>query len=184
MIMHSNDDDIKIFHPRKHEAEGADIAELAALIDLNRSNGNNEKAIALGKRLADITPESFCPEDAKKLENNELFQLRSLMLFAAQIFLHKHMPGAMLSTQAVNAMYNRLEETSEGIFANISDGSSFTFYYLSLRKDVEVPKNIGRNFAMLCDRDDDPELTALGEKVWRMTEEAVYDAIEEAEFEE
>ena len=38
--MRANDDDIKIFHPKKTDAAGADLAELALLVDYYRSNGN------------------------------------------------------------------------------------------------------------------------------------------------
>lgn len=182
--MHSNDDDIKIFHPKKSEGTGADLAAMASLMDSQRTNGNMEKAVRLGEKLADITPETFCPEEALRLKNNELFQLRSLILFAAQIFLHKYLPHAILSTQAVNAMYNRLEQTSPGVFANISDGSSFTFYYLSVRKNTDIEENIGKNFAMLCDRDDDPWLIALGKRIYSQTEATVCAQIEETKFTE
>ena len=96
--MKPNDDDIKIFHPKKTDAAGADLAELALLVDFYRNNGNTLKATELGDRLADLSPETFCPEDAAKLTTNEVRQLRALMLFAAQIALHKYLPHAMLSS--------------------------------------------------------------------------------------
>ena len=46
--MKSNDDDIKIFHPAKKDSGGADLAELALLMDKYRGNGNMEKAAELG----------------------------------------------------------------------------------------------------------------------------------------
>ncbi len=182
--MKNNDEDIKIFHPAKKDAQGNDLAELALLMDTYRSNGNMEKAGALGKKLAGVTPESICPEDAAKLKTNEVRQLRALIVFAAQIFLHQYLPHTMLSSQAVNAMYSELSENSQGFFANISDGSSFTFYYLSVRKNRNVEENIGKNYAMLCDRDDEEYLISLGGRVFSMTETLVCNLIEEFEFKE
>ena len=117
--MKSNDDDIKIFHPAKKDSGGADLAELALLMDKYRGNGNMEKAAELGKALSELTPENFCPDEAKKLKSNELLQLRALMVFSAQISLHKYLPHAMLSSQAVNSMYAAISENSPGFFANI-----------------------------------------------------------------
>ncbi|MBQ2904702.1 MAG: hypothetical protein IJD78_07755 [Clostridia bacterium] len=182
--MKINDDDIKIFHPKKTEAAGADLAELALLVDFYRSNGNTLKATELGDRLADLAPETFCPEDAAKLTTNEVRQLRALMLFAAQIALHKYLPHAMLSSQAINSMYSRLSETAAGFFSNISDGSSFTFYYLTVRKNRDVVENIGKNYAMLCDKDDDEYLISLGSRIFSQVDVYICDLIEKAEFAE
>lgn len=178
------DDDIKIFHPAKKDGAGADLAELALLMDTYRSNGNMEKAENLGKKLAELTPESICPKDAEKLNTNDLRQLRALMVFSAQISLHKYLPHQMLSSQAVNAMYKKISDDFPGLFANISDGSSFTFYYLSVRKNRNIEENIGKNYAMLCDRDDDEYYISLGRRVFALTDVAVCDMIEEAEFKE
>ncbi len=176
------DDDIKIFHPQKKDGASADLAELALLMDNYRSNGNIEKAAVLGKKLATLTPEMICPKDAQKLDTNELRQLRALIVFTVQISLHKYLPHPMLSSQVINSMYTELSETAAGFFANISDGSSFTFYYLSVRKNKNVEENIGKNYAMLCDRDNDEFLSSLGERVFALTDFKVCDIIEEMEF--
>lgn len=182
--MKSFDDDIKIFHPQKKDGAGADLAELALLMDTYRSNGNMEKAAALGKELAVLKPETLCPKDAEKLSTNDLRQLRSLIVFSVQISLHKYLPHPMLSSQAINAMYKEISKNSPGLFANISDGSSFTFYYLSVRKHKNVEESIGKNYAMLCDRDNDEYYSSLGERVFALTDFKVCDMIEEAEFKE
>lgn len=178
------DDDIKIFHPAKKGAVGADLAELALLMDSYRTNGNMEKATALGEKLAELSPETIFPEKAAKLNTNELRMLRALMVFSAQISLHKYLPHQMLSSQAVNAMYSKIAKTHPGLFENISDGSSYTFYYLSVRKNKDVEENIGKNYAMLCDRDNDPFYESLGTRVYSLTDITVCDLIEEFEFKE
>lgn len=182
--MKINDDDIKIFHPKKNEGAGADLAQLVALMDEYRRNGNMNKAALLGERLAGLMPETVCPEEVDRLKNNELFHLRTLMVFTAQLALHKYLPHQMLASQAVNALYAKLNETSPGYFANISDGSAFSFYYLAVRNKGEVVENIGKNFAKLCDRDDDIRLISLASRIFTRTDIAVCDMIEEAEFEE
>lgn len=182
--MKPNDDDIKIFHPKKSDSAGAELTELALLIDFYRNNGNTQKATALGEELAQLTPEIFCPDDAARLKTNEVRQLRALMLFAAQIALHKYLPHAVLSSQAINSMYSKLSETAAGFFANISDGSSFTFYYLTVRKNKDIIENIGKNYAMLCDKDDDEYLVSLGGRIFSQVDVYICDLIEKAEFAE
>lgn len=182
--MRRNDDDIKIFHPRKSGGAGGDLMHLAALTDAYRRNGNMDKATALGEKLAGIVPEEAFPEDSERLKNNELMQLRALMSFSAQIALQKYMPHSMLASQAVNAMFMKLSETSPGIFANISDGSSFTFYYLSLRKQENIEEEIGKNYAMLCERTGDEWFADLGSKVYVETDMYVCNLIERYKFEE
>lgn len=182
--MKINDDDIKIFHPKKNEGAGADLAQLVALMDEYRRNGNMEKANALGGSLAEMMPETVCPEEADRLKNNELFHLRTLMVFTSQLALHKYLPHQMLASQAVNALYAKLNETSPGYFANISDGSAFSFYYLAVRNKGEVVENIGKNYAKLCDKDNDNRLISLASRIFTQTDIAVCDMIDEAEFEE
>ena len=182
--MRANDDDIKIFHPQKTDAAGADLAELALLVDTYRSNGNILKAIKLGEELAILSPETFCPEDAAKLTTNEVRQLRALMVFACQIALHKYLPHTMLASQAINSMYSKLSDIAAGFFSNISDGSSFTFYYLTVRKNKDILENIGKNYAMLCDKDDDEYLVSLGGRVFSLVDVYICDMIEKAEFAE
>ena len=143
-----------------------------------------EKQVELGEELADISPESFCPEDAAKLSTNEVRQLRALMVFACQIALHKYLPHTVLASQAINSMYSKLSETVSGFFSNISDGSSFTFYYLSVRKSKDVVENIGKNYAMLCDKDNDEFLAAVGGRIFSLVDVYVCDMIEKAEFAE
>ena len=182
--MAHNDDDIKIFHPSKKEGASADLAELALLMDNYRSNGNMEKAKKLGEKLADLSPEVICPEDASRLNTNEVRLLRALMVFSAQLSLHKYLPHQMLASQAINAMYNKIQKLHQGLFENISDGSSYTFYNLSVRKNKDVEENIGKNYAMLCGREKDDFYSLLGTRVYNLTDKAVCDMIEESEFKE
>ncbi len=181
--MKNNDDDIKIFRPRR-ENSAADFTSIAGIMDKQRANGNSTKAVILGERLAEFTPAELCPVDAEKVSPGEKLQLRVLMIFAAQTAMHKYLPNSILSTQAVNAMFERLERTALGFFSSISDGSSFSFYYLAVRKNEDVSGEIGRDFAMLCDKDDDEYLISLGSRVYEQTDAKVLSLIENFEFEQ
>ena len=56
--------------------------------------------------------------------------------------------------------------------------------YLSVRKNRNVEENIGKNYAMLCDRDNDEFYEALGTRGYTMTDMLVCDLIEDSEFKE
>lgn len=157
---------------------------IAELTDKYRRNGNMDKATLLGEKLAVLKPEGFYPAECAKLKTNEVRQLRSLMVFVFQISLQKYMPHSMLASQAVNAMYAKLSNEAAGFFADISDGSSFTFYFLSVRKNDDVEERIGKNFAMLCDRDDDEYYVNLGIRTLEEMDMYVCKLIDETEFAE
>lgn len=176
------DDDVKIFHPDKKATPDSELTALAALMDKQRATGNSAKATFLGERLAEITPEKLCPEDIHDLNGNELIQIRSLIVFSIQIALHKYLPHTVLSTQAVNAMFAKIEENSPTFFLKISDGSAFSFYYLTIRNPVDVETEIGKNFAMLCDRGDDDKMVQLGTDIYRKADAKVLSMIDDFEF--
>ncbi len=181
--MRNTDEDIKIFHPKKEQGAGAELAQLALLTDEYRRNGNIQKAVDLGEKLALLLPETLFPSQAPKLSNRELMQLRSLIVFSVQISLHRYLPHTMLASQAINTMYSEISAQSPGFFANISDGSSFSFYYLSVRKETDdAASEIGKNYAMLCERDGDPEAEELGRTAFVQTDSYVFNLVEQAGF--
>lgn len=164
-----NDNDIKVFHPsnekKEHAEESADLSQDILLavqeLDAQRSNGNLRRAQKLGKKLAQITPENAArlggidieakaDIDPQELPSNVLYQARVLMLFTAQLTLHRLLPPT-LSNEAVNSMYDNL---SEGFYDNVMEGASFSIYYLAVRKGFNISENIGRGFAMLCGDED------------------------------
>lgn len=146
------DKDIKVFHPsneKKEQAEEStdlsqDILHAVQELDAQRSNGNLRRARKLGRSLAQFTPENAAKlggidikakggVDPQELPSNVLYQARVLMLFTAQLTLHRLLPP-VISNEAVNAMYDDL---SEGFYDNVMEGR-FVFDILSrCQKDVQ-----------------------------------------------
>lgn len=185
----NDDSDIKIFTPSKKAGDGIELVELVEMMEKQRSNGNTEKAVELGKNLAALTSVAF--EDvfvgtgltARELSNASLYQLRALMVFSAQYSLCRFLEQAVLSTEAVNSLYNEIRKLSEGFYANVTDGSSFTFYFLAVRRKREVEKQIGDSFAMLCDKEKDARYAVLGTNTFNVVQKLVFESIEKAQFE-
>ena len=107
-----------------------------------------------------------------------LYQARVLMLFTAQLTLHRLLPP-VISNEAVNAMYDDL---SEGFYDNVMEGASFSIYYLAVRKAFNISANIGKGFAMLCGDEDSDEYAKIGMLVYNLSDEYVTRRVNEAGF--
>ncbi|HCJ93205.1 MAG TPA: hypothetical protein DHV92_07805 [Ruminococcaceae bacterium] len=191
------DKDIKVFHPsneKKEQAEEStdlsqDILHAVQELDAQRSNGNLRRARKLGRSLAQFTPENAAKlggidikakggVDPQELPSNVLYQARVLMLFTAQLTLHRLLPP-VISNEAVNAMYDDL---SEGFYDNVMEGASFSIYYLAVRKAFNISANIGKGFAMLCGDEDSDEYAKIGMLVYNLSDEYVTRRVNEAGF--
>lgn len=182
--MDQNEDDVKIFHPSARSTEGTEFIEIAAMTDRQRANGNTAKAKMIGEELADLTC-AFLSEqgfDISFLDTRDEFRARVLMLFSFQIALHQYMPNSLISSEAVNSMFNRLQDTSENFFRNIADASSFSFYFLCVRGKRNVEESIGKRFAKLCDKENDERYISLGMNIFSGMKDYVCSLIEESEF--
>ena len=161
-------------------------------INLHRANGNLEKAKLLGQKLATITPESeksglsidftnILPQ--RYLSQDIMYQIKVLLIFAAESLLQVEIPVPQLATTAINALYDSLRETSPGFFKNISDGAAFTFYYLAMKKGGNITENIGKAFSMLCSVSKNNDgCIAAGETVWNIAVDLVEKEIKNAGF--
>ena len=116
--------------------------------------------------------------DPQELPSNVLYQARVLMLFTAQLTLHRLLPP-VISNEAVNAMYDDL---SEGFYDNVMEGASFSIYYLAVRKTFNISANIGKGFAMLCGDEDSDEYAKIGTLVYNLSDEYVTKRVNEAGF--
>ena len=172
-----DDKDIKIFTGSK-EIMPDDPEYLAQDIEQHRENGNMARAKRLGERMAALTPNSSNIRRLagdKTLPLSVLYQMRVLMVFTAMTTTEISLPVSILSSTATSEMLNCLVKTSKNFYDNISDGAAFTFYYLILRKGIDVPRNIGIQFASLCGKEDDEFYIDLGESLYN----SVYNDITE-----
>lgn len=185
------DNDIKIY-TKGADISSANLSTVFEAINLHRGNGNLEKAKLLGQRLATITPESgknglaidfknILPQ--RFLSQDIMYQIKVLLIFAAESLLQVEIPVPQLATTAINALYDSLRETSPGFFKNISDGAAFTFYYLAMKKGGNITENIGKAFSMLCSVSKNNDgCIAAGETVWNIAVDLVEKEIKNAGF--
>lgn len=186
------ENDVKIYQS-KSERIGMNVNLNSDFDSINahRSNGNLEKAKQLGQRLATITPsldgdgiivnfKDILPQ--KYLSQDILFQIKVLMVFAAEAFLQVDVPVTILATTAINSLHDSLRKNSPGFHKNISDGTAFTFYYLAMKKGGDLSENMGEAFAMLCNVKNKEGYIEAGKTVWNIAVDVVENEIANADF--
>ncbi len=171
------DNDVKIFtggsKASDRDSTDLDIRVLAEELKRNMVNGNAAKAKELGKTLAGLTPDSDGLSDELKailsdraVTNDLKLQLRILMVFAAENTLFRLLPPLVAAT-ASDALYDKLRRHEYDFYENVSGGTSFTFYYLAVKKD-DPNKAIGESFAMLCNADNNAVIRYLGQQTFAL----------------
>lgn len=191
-------DDIKIYKSKKDDSDiTVNLSSDIEVLNTQRQNGNLLKAKELGKKLASLTPRlegtqekedeisiDFSNLLAAKFQSPDiLFQIKVLMIFAAESLLQLRIPIPQLSTTAINAMHDRLRKGYPGFYKNISDGAAFTFYYLAMKKGKDLETDIGEAFAMLCSvKKNSESFVEAGKVVWRTACGVIEEEIQKTEF--
>lgn len=185
------EEDIKIFSAKKNKKSNNCIDELRLIeeMDTERSNGNLSKAKELGLNLANIfLDEKSINEGLRELigslETNKevLFQMRILMIFAAEKEIGRLLKKALLCSTAINAMHDKIHDENLNFYNEFSDGAEYSFYYLAIKSGGNIDKSIGKSFAMLCGRESDFHYKELGENLWQKTIKEVDEIINSYEF--
>lgn len=183
-----DDRDMKIYGSAAADVEPDELFTLASQLDWHRKNGNLRKARLLGTALARLKPESFVEENAafapfaslRPFSAEHCYQLRVLMVFTAQLMLHRLRPP--LSSEAAGALYASLEEEGHAFYEAVTEGSAFSFYYLPVRRDRDLTQEIGEQFAMLCAMEQNKSYRRLGSLVFSLTAEYTKQSIAQADF--
>ena len=188
-----SENDVKIYISKKELNKNCEIAAAVNDVRIHRATGNIEKARRLGEALATISPTSdgenisvnLRDHLAPKFFNQDiLYQIKVLLVFACETLIQLEIPVSILSTAAITAMYEKMEKQSPGFYKNISNGAAFTFYYLALQKKGDLAENIGEAFAMLCSVKNKESFVAAGKTVWNIAVDLIVKEIEKCTFEE
>ena len=174
-----SDHDIKIYEGGSKSVNiSSAVMSTFEAMNFHRENGNLQKAKDLGKRLATLSPTDDDAKDGKGIDlisglhqrfrsQNILYQIKVLLVFAAETVLQSEIRDDILATTAINAMHDKIREDMPVFFKNISSSAAFTFYCLALKKRGDVTENIGEAFAMMCDVQKNTEgFVDAGKTVW------------------
>lgn len=172
--MNHEDLDIKIFSPIK-KSETPEPIVIADEMKRQVLSGNMQKAKALGKAIADFFPEAAEKEELWNmakccnicgLDRNIKDQAIILSVFAAEYFLNIHLTDAILSTSALNVLYDTLTADMPELYSHLLSSTAFSFYYMNADRTTVDAQVIGKTFAMLCGDKNSQELCCYGETVF------------------
>ncbi len=185
-----DDSDVKIFTDSDTNQEHAYEVSVIAEMTKHRSNGNILKAKQLGKHLAEIFVDE--PSLLSQLEgevgkiqcdDDDMYHIKVLLIFTAEYCINHLLPATLLSNTAVNALYDTVIKKAAEFYDRLDDAAEYSFYYLAVRKAVEIPKNIGVSFAMLCGEDKNEYYTNLGKRLFEVAQHEIEKIIDSYGFE-
>ena len=176
MAIYKNDEDIKIAGDRPSE----DIRQEAEQLALDREYAAQKESgnLDLAENLGGVFARMVCdfPADGRYASQDKV-----LYAFAAVSAMDAGM-NRLCGISALGEFYNILMDRDREFYDKLD--KAFSFYYLSLRKGVEVERRIGLNFAMLCEAENYREFSKQGEEMYRRFLAAFAQKIEESELSE
>lgn len=178
----ADDRDIKIYVKNSAD-DAADFKNLTQDIQRHITNGNKDKAVRLGVRMAKIKAEDNVVDLTDfRFSAAQLYHVRVLLTFVAEYAVQNNISDEFLADTVSSSLYGYLKENEPGYYDNISDGGAFSFYLLALKKDGGTARNVGEQFAMLC-AINKAEIIDLGAEIFTKGAEYFADMIRSADFE-
>lgn len=184
-----DDSDVKIFTDSDTINDNSYEVSIIAEMTKHRSNGNILKAKQLGKHLAEIFVDepsllSQLESEVGKIECDEdnMYHIKVLLIFTAEYCINHLLPATLLSNTAVTALYDTVIKKASAFYDRLDDAAEYSFYYLAVRKGIDISKNIGISFAMLCGNDKDEYYTNLGKRLFEIAEHEIEKIIEGYQF--
>ncbi len=175
-----DDSDIKIFNDNVEQTKTSDEVSVIAEMQKHRTNGNILKAKQLGKHLAEIfidEPHLLSDLESEvgmiKRDEDDMYQIKVLLIFTAEYCINRLLPATVLSNTAINAMYDTISKKAAEFYDRLDDAAEYSFYYLAVRKAIDISKNIGISFAMLCGEKEDIYYTNLGQRLFEVAEHEI-----------
>lgn len=174
-------ENIKIYGGTQND-DNSDMSAVIEVMKEHRANGNIDKAKALGKQLSEIDVDVKELLSPKFMKSDIIYQIKVMLVFASEFNLQMLISAPMLSTTAINSMYDAIQKKSAGFYENISDGVAFSFYYACVRNGGDIAENIGKTFAMLCSAQDNDSFINAGAKVYNEALRMITAKIDDADF--
>ncbi len=185
-----DDSDMKIFADRNTQDEIAHELAVIAEMTKHRSNGNIMKAKQLGKHLAEIfvdEPSLLSQLEAEvgeiQRDEDDMYHIKVLLIFTAEYCINHYLTATLLSNTAVNTLYDTVIKKAAAFYDRLDDAAEYSFYYLAVRKAVDISKNIGVSFAMLCGESKDEYYVNLGKRLFEVAEHEIKKIINSYNFE-
>lgn len=166
-----DDNDIKIAGDKPSlSISGNNFPQSSEEFQINRANGNIDKAKQLGEEIAKALVKASEKENNFIDDSDEITSLSAhrivLLAFAATVGFEISCPGRVTANTAQNVFYDKLQQLDPVIYAHSCDSGALSFYFLAHRSGTESERRVGQTFAMICGHDGDPIYQELGEALY------------------
>lgn len=173
-MAYKHDEDIKIASNRPSQDIRQESEQLA--LDKEYSHQKESGNLDLAENLGRVFARQVC---GFEVSGNCNGQDRVLFAFAAVSAIEAGM-NRLCGISALSGFYNYLMETDREFYDKLD--KAFSFYYLSLRKGLDVERKIGTNFAMLCENENNARFADRGAEMYREFLSGFAQKIDESEF--
>lgn len=151
--------------------------------------GNVEKARRLGSLYAEALlrhANELFPEDADPADTPDNRAHHQLLLHSYVInkVIAEYSPNSILAQTTLNCFYEELEAASEKIAAHVKDMAGLSLYILYERTEEKKEDEFGRIYARLCVGEDEEDVAAEGNELYRRTYRAskeLFDSVQYAQ---
>ncbi|MBR5409396.1 MAG: hypothetical protein IK104_01890 [Clostridia bacterium] len=168
-----DDSDMKIVGRREPRAEAGETLKFMEYTSREHFNGNFRKARALGANIVSAFSYTAAPEELVAFIKEHgveptpalIRQVRFLSVFSAQYAIENYLPSQLLSSVAIGELYDTLRLYSSDFYEDLAKSGAFSFYNMTLSSMTDLSEAVGRQFAALNGRPDDPALASLGREL-------------------
>ncbi len=166
--MYCDDSDMKIAPDRPSEL--FDLSEGAASAFVReKSNGNMEKARLLGQSLAQELGKERggLPYFGVGIfdDDRSLSQRRLLYTYIVSRVIEDTAPNSIVAQSALSAFYDQIQRETPEYYAAVTDSAALSLYILAGRSEPDDYNALGRTFAQLCGREEDPVFCHYGREL-------------------
>lgn len=167
------DSDMKIApeYPSRREDEqpkqNEELNELFQEVVENRQNGNREKAVLLGKKLAFDTadPRGRAMSGSTSGEPAILSCHRKILFaFAVDQIIDRRAANPLVAEVISSSFYGELKQRYPALYQEIQRSGAFSLYLLCSRE--RLPQGYGEEFARLVQRSEDARAVCLGNALY------------------
>lgn len=184
-----DDSDMKIAQSPDHSGDQFDTLSFLEESRKQHFNGNIQKARTLGSNIVSAFSYKAAPEEQLQLaaqcgvnpDENCVLQMKQLTVFAAEHCIETYIPAA-LSSVAIGAMYDVLENVSPDLYKAMSTSMAFSYYHLCLTQGGDLAENIGNRFAVLCGKKNNAAFAEFGRQLFKINTEVFRKAIQNYAF--
>lgn len=168
-LLFEGDDDIKI--AGKKAPEPSPYEEKAKILE-QLEEADEDGKTALAKLIGKQAAQKICKcegdfELLRDVDSSLLINCRLLLLFSITVGSERYLQSNILARIVINSCQVEMDRLCPETFGPEGNYSTaLSFYYLAVRGVGSTESEIGKTFALICERPEDKGLCALGTELF------------------